>query len=87
LFDGFAHSFSDADRVFIAPIYAAREKDDGSVSSEKLAAAITANGVNAVAASFEEIEKAFATEAGAGDTVITMGAGDIYKIADLLVAG
>lgn len=86
LFDGFAHAFHDADRALIAPIYAAREVDDGSVSSEKLAAAIVANGTEAKAAEFSEIERYLATEPGEGDTIITMGAGDIYKVADALTS-
>ena len=85
LFDDFAASFTDADKVFIAPIYAAREEDDGSVSSEKLAEAIRAHGVDASALDFAGIEQAFA-EAGPDDAVMTMGAGDIYKVADALDA-
>ena len=86
LLDEFATAFSDADKVFIAPIYAAREIDDGSISSELLAERIRATGVDAVALdSFEAIEHALSV-AGSGDTIITMGAGDIYKVADALVA-
>lgn len=85
LLDEFAGAFADADHVFIAPIYAAREVDDGSISSEILAERIRATGVDAVAlGSFDAIEQALA-EAGQGDAVMTMGAGDIYKVADALV--
>lgn len=86
LLDDFATAFADAGRVLIAPIYAAREVDDGSVSSEMLAERIRATGVDAVALEFDAIENELRT-AGPGDTIITMGAGDIYKIADALVAG
>jgi UDP-N-acetylmuramate--alanine ligase len=86
LLDDFAKAFTGADGVFIAPIYAAREVDDGTVSSEILAKRITANGTPAEALSFDEIQKTFETYPGPGDTVITMGAGDIYKVADKLVA-
>lgn len=86
LLEGFAVAFADADKVFIAPIYAAREIDDGSISSEILAERIRATGVNVVAlGSFNAIENAL-KEYGQGDTIITMGAGDIYKVADALVA-
>ncbi len=85
LFDDFARAFRDADEVLVAPIYAAREEDDGSISSEKLAKAISAHGTRARAAAFAEIETALAREAKAGDAVMTMGAGDIYKVADALV--
>jgi UDP-N-acetylmuramate--alanine ligase len=86
LLDEFATAFADADHVFIAPIYAAREVDDGSISSEILAERIRKTGADAQALnSFEEIEKALAT-AGEGDVIMTMGAGDIYKVADVMVA-
>lgn len=85
LLDEFAVAFADADQVYIAPIYAAREVDDGSISSEILAERIRATGVEATALdSFDSIEQALA-KAGPGDTIMTMGAGDIYKVADALV--
>lgn len=85
LLDEFAQAFVDADRVIIAPIYPARETDDGTISSEILAERIRATGTDAVAlGSFETIEEAL-QEAGPDDTIITMGAGDIYKVADALV--
>jgi len=80
----FATAFSDADKVLIAPIYAAREVDDGSISSEILAERIRATGVEATALDFDAIEKVL-NEVPAGNTIITMGAGDIYKVADELV--
>jgi len=85
LFDDFSRAFKDADVALIAPIYAAREVDDGTVSSEKLAAKIAENGTSATALSMEEIEARVNIEAKEGDTVITMGAGDIYTVADHLV--
>ena len=85
LLEDFATSFQDADEVVIAPIYAAREVDDGTVSSELLAEKIREHGVKAKAvASFDEAEK-FLSEAKEGDVIMTMGAGDIYKVADALV--
>lgn len=85
LFDGFSRAFHDADHAFIAPIYAAREVDDGTVSSEKLATAITENGIKAEALTMDQIQERFLTEPSEGDTIITMGAGDIYKVADAIV--
>ena len=87
LLDAFAHAFEDADEILIAPIYAAREVDDGSISNEILTEHIRATGKASVrAASFEEIEEILKTEPKEGDSIMTMGAGDIYKIADALVA-
>ena len=86
LFEEFSNAFADADEVLIAPIYAARETDDGTVSSAMLAERVNTNGTHANAATFAEIEKIFSTEPATGDAVMTMGAGDIYKVADALVA-
>jgi UDP-N-acetylmuramate--alanine ligase len=86
LMEGFATAFKDADGVFIAPIYAAREVDDGSVSNATLAAEIAKNGTPAEPKTFDEIRSAFDEYAGEGDVVVTMGAGDIYKVADAITA-
>jgi UDP-N-acetylmuramate--alanine ligase len=85
LLPGFATAFKEADTLLIAPIYGAREVDDGSMSSEILTGSIQENGVNASAASFKEIQAFLETEPAAGDVVMIMGAGDIYTIADQLV--
>ena len=85
LFDGFSMAFKDADYALIAPIFAAREAVDESISSILLAERINANGTHATALeSFEEIEKELAV-AGPDDVIVTMGAGDIYKVANALV--
>lgn len=86
LLEEFATAFKDADEVLIAPIYAAREVGDGTVSSELLAERVQAAGTHARVANFEEIESILNTEPKTGDTIMTMGAGDIYKVADVLVA-
>ena len=85
LLDEFATAFGGADKVYIAPVYAAREHDDGTITNALVAARVRENGVDAVPATFAEIADALATEARAGDLIMTMGAGDIYKIADQLV--
>ncbi len=86
LLEDFARAFTGVDRVLIAPIYAAREPDDGSVSNQILADRIKWNGVDATAGTFEEIQHFLETTPKDGDIVMTMGAGDIYKVADALVA-
>jgi len=86
LFEEFTTAFDGADKVLIAPIFAARELDDGVTSSEKLAEHIRKTGINAAAATFEEIEEILGREAEEGDLIMTMGAGDIYTVADRLVA-
>ncbi len=85
LLDGFARAFKDADRVIIAPIYGAREEFDGVTTNTLLAGKISEQGTEAKAGDFTEIRRYFETEPAEGDVVVTMGAGDIYKVADELV--
>jgi UDP-N-acetylmuramate--alanine ligase len=86
LFTEFVHAFKDADEVILAPIFAAREEHDGTITSELLAAEISKTGVPARAvATLEEVETVARDTVRPDDLFITMGAGDIYKIADLLV--
>ncbi|MDO8408352.1 MAG: Mur ligase domain-containing protein [bacterium] len=85
LLDEFATAFANADEVLIAPIYAAREVDDGSISSQLLAERVQASGTHARAATFTEIKSILNTEPKSGDTIMTMGAGDIYKVAGALI--
>ena len=85
LFDDFVHAFADADEVFLAPIYAAREVDDGSISSEMLAEALRKTGKHALALpDFASITTALEERSDADTLIITMGAGDIFKVADTL---
>lgn len=86
LLDGFATAFGDADKVLVAPIFGAREVDDGTMSNGILADVLRKNGVDARAASFEEIRSFLETEPSEGDVIMLMGAGDIYKVADTLVS-
>ncbi len=83
LFDEFLDSFEECDLLIFAPIYAAREKDIYKISSKKLADAIKlkhpAKEVYYLE-SFEEIEDFIRRVATENDLVITMGAGDIYKV-------
>lgn len=86
LFDDFATAFELADEVVLAPIYAAREVDDGTVSSEILAKKITEHG--AYAQSFptmEEVGNYLSGKSKKGDVIVVMGAGDIYKVAENIV--
>ena len=84
LLSEFATSFSDCTRVIITDIYAAREKDTGLVSSKDLADKIE----NAVyIKDFADIAEKLRGSLKEGDICITMGAGDVFKIGDMLLAG
>jgi UDP-N-acetylmuramate--alanine ligase len=82
LLDGFAQALAKADYTLVAPIYAAREELDPTISNHVLADMAEQNGGDADALdSFDEIRDALLKEP-AGSLIITMGAGDIYKVAD-----
>ena len=86
LFDEFAKALCAADTVVLADIYAAREKDDLGISSEDLCEAIKSYGTLAhYFGSFDEIENFLLQNCSPGDLLITMGAGDIVKVADSLL--
>lgn len=88
LFDDFADSFAEADVLILAEIYAAREKDIYKVSSEGLAEEIKRKHPDKKVYymdTFEEIANYVKKNSEAGDLVITMGAGDIYKVGDLIM--
>jgi UDP-N-acetylmuramate--alanine ligase len=83
LFSGFVDALASADRVILAPIYAAREKDTGEVSSDMLAEEIVNRRANALSLhSFDEIRQELLDSSSERDLIITMGAGDIYKVAE-----
>ncbi|XKT74516.1 MAG: UDP-N-acetylmuramate--L-alanine ligase [Patescibacteria group bacterium UBA2163] len=82
----FTEAFTAADRVLIAPIFPAREAPIEGVTSAVLAEKITAAGTQAEPyESLEDIESALRTLDTPDTLILTMGAGDIYKIADALV--
>ncbi len=82
LLESFTKAFGNADKVFFADIYAAREQNVYGVTSELLAQRI---GLDACyCGSFGALAQALKQEAREGDLVIIMGAGDIYKVYDLL---
>jgi UDP-N-acetylmuramate--alanine ligase len=87
--DEFATALATADEVVLAPIYAAREPHDPEVSSEILAAKIVALGTLATACnSLPEVLEVLTVNcklSTVNSVLITMGAGDIYKVAEQLV--
>jgi UDP-N-acetylmuramate--alanine ligase len=85
LLEEFAESFADADEVIILPIYAAREVDDGSIDNAKLAGEIKKYQDNVKALSFTEASEYLQEETMAGGVVLTLGAGEAYKVGDSLL--
>jgi len=82
----FAEALSAADHVLLADIYAAREKDDGTVSSKDLEKLLIEKGCDAVyLGDFVSIEKYLSEKTKKSDLLITMGAGNIDSIGVSLV--
>jgi len=77
----FADALDTADRAIVAPIYEARTEKNHTVSNYSLAEA--GDHVEALD-SFDDIRDALLQEPE-GTLIITMGAGDIYKVAEQLV--
>ncbi|MGH7141443.1 MAG: UDP-N-acetylmuramate--L-alanine ligase [Minisyncoccia bacterium] len=88
LLDDFARAFKDADEVVIAPIFAAREAPDPEISSELLAQKISESGTLTTAAnSLDEVLsklQAISYKLQTPSLIITMGAGELYKVAEQL---
>lgn len=87
LFDEFAKSFNNTDEIIIADIYAAREKNDKTIHSKKLAEQIRKHNKNAqYIKSFDKIKDFLLGNAKDGDVIITIGAGDVFKIGESLLS-
>lgn len=88
LFDEFAGAFEQADKVVMAEIYAAREKNIYQISSKSLVREIKEKAPCKEAhyfKSFEDIADFVYNNAEPGDLVLTMGAGDIYKVGEMIL--
>ena len=88
LFDEFAAAFEKADMIVMAEIYAAREKNIHKISSKELTNEINRRYPLKNAyyfSAFDEIADFVVQNAQSGDLIITMGAGDIYKVAEIIL--
>ncbi len=88
LMDDFAEAFDEADEVVLAEIYAAREKNIHRISSNTLAEKIREHSKDIEVSFFEESEdiaRYVYENAKEGDLVLTMGAGDIYKVGEMIL--
>lgn len=84
LFDDFVSDFKDADQIIFAPIYAAREPFDASITSQMLSEKIGSKAVSFP--DFTDIENYLKQNLKEEDILITMGAGDVYKVGEKLIA-
>ena len=86
LLDDFAHCFSEADKVLIAPVYAAGEPPIAGANRDALVAAARAGGHRDVAAidGPDDLAKRAGAWATPGDTIVCLGAGSISAWAHAL---
>lgn len=84
-FDEFVSVLSHADMVNILPIYAAREVYDDSISSQMLVEKINMQGGHAqFSPDFETVRADILQNKNNPAVIVTVGAGDVYKIVDNL---
>ena len=84
--DDFADVLSMADVVVLADIYAAREQNTYGISSKDILSRLKAKGTEAYYfPSFEEIEKFLLKNCIDQDLLITMGAGNVVEIGEVLL--
>ena len=77
--DGMIKALSHADKVFLTPIVASREENIYGVSSSDIANALPDA---EVVEDYDILAEKMINSAQSGDILITMGAGDIYKVAE-----
>ncbi len=84
----FAQALSLADGVIVTDIYAAREKDPGDIHARDLVNALSKIHPNShYISSFDDIEIFLLENCIPEDVLITMGAGNVYLIAEDLLRG
>ena len=86
LWDEFVHSFDGVDELIITHIYPAREEYDGVTDPDRLASDIASTGIDTkYIDKFEDIRDYIKSVAEKDDIIITMGAGDVTEISDMLL--
>jgi UDP-N-acetylmuramate--alanine ligase len=85
LLNEMANSFGDADQVLVTTIFAAREQDDGTVSAQSVVQASPHPAIHHPGGLVECAEY-LANRVLPGDVVLILGAGDSYRIGELLLA-
>jgi len=89
LMDEFAASFTDVDRLYLMDIYPAGEQPIQGVTSEVLLRNIkkTATGTIRYEADRKEMVESIVRETEPGDVLLTLGAGDVYKLGEEILRG
>lgn len=81
LFEDFVEQLRRPDVLLLAEIFAAREQNTIGISSASLAERVPGSQFYP---SFDELEQALREQAQPGDIILTVGAGDVYKVGERL---
>jgi UDP-N-acetylmuramate--alanine ligase len=89
LAEGFGRALLEADRALVTDIYPSRESPLPGVSSQLVVDAARRSGHRGVklCPDWADAPTELASEIHEGDLVLTLGAGDIYRLAELLARG
>jgi UDP-N-acetylmuramate--alanine ligase len=89
LWDEFGQSFTRADRVLVTNIYPAGEKPIEGVDSSLIIESIKRHEDRdaVLVERFEDVVPMVLEEAREGDVVLTLGAGDIYRVGPMILEG
>ncbi len=82
--DQFKNAFDMADEVFLVDVYAAGESPIDGFGAKELREQITNGKTNHITVGFEELSNELIKTSRQGDVIITLGAGDIYKVGELV---
>ncbi len=84
----FGRSLLGADKAVVTDIYPSREQPEPGVTSDLVVEAARQSGHRDVrsCADWREVPPMLAADVQEGDVILTLGAGDIYRLAELLVA-
>ena len=84
LWQDFCSCFDGADKLFLPPIYAAREQSIDGVSSQTLAQDIAKNGIDCTATKdLKETYNLLQKYLHSGNTILLLGAGTIFHLAEM----
>ena len=84
LWDDFVKCFSSADIVYACDVYSANEKSIENITSERFAKCVDHNDAHYIPGNLEAVAESICKTIQPGDIVITLGAGTITKLGNIL---
>lgn len=85
LLDEFAQAFSDADHVIVTDIFAARERTNPGVTGQDIVQRMSHVDARYLA-TLDEVLAYFLTNCKPMDVLVTLGAGDVYRVGERVAA-